>query len=70
MSCHKNAIYNRKRIYSFWQVHINFKTACTLSEELDQPAHPAPDQSVRFGQRSSGEDCSDCADAQADLNLH
>ena len=30
-----------EEFYSFWQVHINFKTACTLSEELDQPAHPA-----------------------------
>ena len=59
-----------EEFYSFWQVHINFKTACTLSEELDQLRILQPDQYVLFGQRSSGEDCSDCAGARADLNLH
>ena len=50
MLSYKNAIFinkkkkkkKKKKILQFWQVHINFcKIACTLSEELDQPAHPA-----------------------------
>ena len=70
MSCQKCNIQQEKNFTIFGRYTLILKQHVPSVKNWISLRILQPDQYVLFGQRSSGEDCSDCADAQADLNLH